>query len=123
MSQTAEKNKGLDIEVAEKVFGFRKESDGYWRSPDGNTAINEEHRIFSKDYENALQILDELRRRGYRVLINMDRGGFHLRQVIWVHQNAIKKEVEYVCNKSLGTAEKFEDLPAAICRAALMLLE
>ncbi len=113
----------LDLQVAEKVFGFRKDSDGYWRSPDGNDAINESHRIFTKDYENALKVLDELRRRGYRILINMDRGGFHLRQVTWVHHNAIKKEAEYVCNNALGTAEKLEDLPEAICRAALKLLE
>lgn len=115
--------KGLDIEVAEKVFGFRRDSDGYWRSPDGNDAINEKDRVFSKDYENALKILDELRRRGYRILINIDQGGFHIRHVSFVKHDAIRMEAVYSCDKSLGTAEKFEDLPAAICRAALKVLE
>ncbi len=113
----------IDLQVAEKVFGFRKESDGYWRSPDGNDAINEDDRVFSKDYENSLKILDELRRRGYRVLINIDKGGFHIRHVSFVKHDAIRMEAVYSCDKSLGTAEKFEELPAAICRAALKLLE
>lgn len=113
----------VDLEIAEKLFGFRLDSDGYWRSPDGKDAIKGDERLWSADPEFAIQVLDELRRRGYRVMINMDTEGIHLRHVACVVHDGIRNEIVYHCDKALGTAKKAEELPTVICKAALDLIK
>lgn len=114
----------LDIEIAEKLFGYRLESDGYWRSPDGEDAIKGDEAIrWSTDQWLAMKVLDELRRRGYRVLMNMDSKGFHLRHVASITDDGIRNEKVYHCDKPLGSADTLETLPAIICRVALFLIK
>jgi len=113
----------IDLEIAEKLFGYRLESDGYWRAPDGSDAIKGDERLWSKDPDLALQVLEELRRRGYRVLINLDTEGIHLRHVACVVHDGVRNEKVYHCDKPLGTAKKSEELPTVICKAALELIK
>jgi len=113
----------VDVEIAEKLFGFRKDSDGYWRAPNGNDAIKGDERLWSTDAELALEVLDELRRRGYRVLVNLDTEGIHLRHVACIVHDGVRNEMVYHCDKPLGTAKKPGDLPELICKAALELIK
>jgi len=77
---------------------------------------------YSTDMTSAMTLLDELRKKGHRVLINIDDAGFHLRRVAFVHHDGIKDEKNYTCDMPLWTAKKLSELPKAICLAALKLV-
>lgn len=74
---------------------------------------------FSSEPGEAMKVIDAMRKRGHRWLLNADQDGLHLRRVVWVVHDGIKDEKKYTCDKPLGTAKNLEDFAAMVCRAAL----
>lgn len=95
----------LDAEVAKEVMGLSVRGKDVPR--------------YSESVWLSILVLNEIRCNGLRILLNMDDGGFHLRRVVCVQHDGIRKEAVYTADKHLGTASTLSALPEMICKAAL----
>jgi hypothetical protein len=69
------------------------------------------------DLCTSMMLLDKMRQKGHRWLINMEPGGFYLRRVVWVTEHMERGEKTYTVDKPLGWAKTLDDLPLVIAKA------
>lgn len=115
----------LDVQVAEKVMGFKKDPamPFVWLGPDGWKAFDTTGPHWSSDLEAAMRVFDRMRGLGHRWLLNADEEGFHLRRVVWIVHDGDRDEKKYTVDKPLGWAKTLAQLPKVICKAALEEIE
>jgi Phage ABA sandwich domain len=112
----------LDRQVAEQVMGLTVVSDpttyrGVSVGEAGSRGEDLSH--YSTQMEEAMKVVDQMRKSGHRWLINIDTEGYHLRRVVFVAHNGERDEKTYTVDRPLGTTKGIEDLPRVICQAAL----
>lgn len=115
----------LDVQVAEKVMGLRKNPDVAftWLDERGWTAFDTTGPRWSSDIAAAMRVFDRMRDLGHRWLLNADAAGFHLRHVAYVRHDLEPDEKVYAVDRPLGTAKTLAQLPKVICEAALQEIE
>lgn len=116
----------LDRQIAEQIMGLTVVSDlttyrGVSVGEAGERGEDLPH--YSTQIDDAMKVVDHMRKNGHRWLINIDAEGYHLRRVVWVAHDGIKNEKTYTVDKPLGTTKQVEELPRVICEAALKELE
>lgn len=118
----ARKATEIDKDIAEKIMGLVvvKDDANYRGYSVGQAGPHgEDLPCYSEDVKHAMMVFDRMREKGFRWLLNADSAGFHLRNVVCVHQNDVEDEKEYTCDRPLGTAKELGNLPRMICEAAL----
>lgn len=115
----------LDVQVAEKVMGFKKDPTMpyTWLDERSWKAFDTTGPHWSSDVAAAMRVFDRMRELGHRWLLNADEAGFHLRRVVWVVEDGERGEKTYTVDKPLGWAKNLAQLPQVICQAALHEIE